>query len=112
MSLPLGPFSSCHEWIHEADALLDQEKLAHLVSLLWSISNRQNYWIHDAKLTLACFVAKSVKSLLMDIASAHLTKVHHPPHTRMLNWSCPTDGLIKINVETSFFSDTDDGRMP
>ncbi|KAK8982075.1 hypothetical protein V6N11_037252 [Hibiscus sabdariffa] len=71
--LPFGPFLNCHEWI--CAALLDRERLTHLVTLLWSIWNPRNRWVHDAKLTPACFVDDIVKTFLANVVSACLTYV-------------------------------------
>ncbi|KAK9002252.1 hypothetical protein V6N11_024937 [Hibiscus sabdariffa] len=105
-SLPISPFSNCHELILEVVSLLDREALTHFGTLLWSIWNRRNKWVHDGKLTPARIVVVDVRTLLVDMAAACSTSAHHPPYTRSLTWAAPNDGTVKVNVDVAFCPDT------
>ncbi|KAK8583985.1 hypothetical protein V6N12_068237 [Hibiscus sabdariffa] len=106
-SLPIGTFSNCHEWILEVVSLLDRDALTHFATLLWSIWNWRNKWVHDGKLIPARIVVMDVGTLLADMTAARNTLAHHPPYTRSLTCAAPHDGTMKKAHEISVLCDAD-----
>ncbi|KAK9030409.1 hypothetical protein V6N11_031836 [Hibiscus sabdariffa] len=64
--LPVGPFSTCHDWLLQVMEVLEQESFTFFVALLWSIWNRRNRWVHDSQLVHARIIVENVRTLLAD----------------------------------------------
>ncbi|KAK9029365.1 hypothetical protein V6N11_026483 [Hibiscus sabdariffa] len=58
--LPIGLFSNCHDWLLQVMEVLNREQLNVFVTLLWSIWNRRNRWVHDSQVVPARIVVENV----------------------------------------------------